>query len=169
MRHEQSHKNKEHIGWFFMFKVSKSFIGRLIFCSLMFDNFLRKKSKYKKTKQTNKQKTLYCFWLLCWWWKKTCKDELGLSSSLIVAADPDQSESFWYLKYVYFLSVVISFHYLRNISESYKLEDEWLVGSSAERGPGGAGDSSLNVSQQCTLAAKRAKLIFGCTERSRAS
>jgi len=92
-----------------------------------------------------------------------------LSSSLIVAADPDQSESFWYLKYVYFLSVVISFHYLRNISESYKLEDEWLVGSSAERGPGGAGDSSLNVSQQCTLAAKRAKLIFGCTERSRAS
>ncbi|KAK4831727.1 hypothetical protein QYF61_018857 [Mycteria americana] len=51
----------------------------------------------------------------------------------------------------------------------YKLGDERLQGSPAERDLGVWVDGKLNMSQQCTLAAKRANCVLGCMKHSIAS
>ena len=52
-----------------------------------------------------------------------------------------------------------------NVGHKYKLGEERLERSPAERDLGVLLDSRLNVSQQCALAAKRANCILGCIDR----
>lgn len=40
-----------------------------------------------------------------------------------------------------------------NLKHKYKLDDEWIGGSPAEKGLGLSVEEELNVSQQCLLAA----------------
>ncbi|KAK4810164.1 hypothetical protein QYF61_010476 [Mycteria americana] len=54
-----------------------------------------------------------------------------------------------------------------NAGHKYKLGEEWLESSPAERDVGVLADSRLNTSQQCVLAAKRANHFLGCIKHSR--
>ena len=53
-----------------------------------------------------------------------------------------------------------------NTKPKYKLGEEWLESSPAERGLGVPVDSRLSRSQQCALAAKRAHRIVGSITHS---
>lgn len=57
----------------------------------------------------------------------------------------------------------------QNPAYTYKLRDEGLESSPAEIDLRVWADDKLNMSQQCTLEAKRANRILGCIEHSRAS
>ncbi|KAK4830104.1 hypothetical protein QYF61_008531 [Mycteria americana] len=56
-----------------------------------------------------------------------------------------------------------------NAGHKYKLGEEWLESSLAERDLGVLVDSRFNMSQQCALAAKRANCILGCIKHSTTS
>ncbi|KAK4826204.1 hypothetical protein QYF61_006148 [Mycteria americana] len=53
-----------------------------------------------------------------------------------------------------------------NVRHKYKLGEEWLESSPAERDLGVLVDSRLNRSRQCVLAAKRPNHILGCIRHS---
>jgi len=54
----------------------------------------------------------------------------------------------------------------RNARDQYKLGEQWLESSPAERSLGVLVDSRLNVSQQCGPAAQRASPILGFINHS---
>ena len=56
-----------------------------------------------------------------------------------------------------------------NAGHTYKLEEEWLESSPAERDLGVLVDSRLKRGQQCALAAKRANRLLGCIKHSTTS
>ncbi|PKU43998.1 hypothetical protein llap_5687 [Limosa lapponica baueri] len=56
-----------------------------------------------------------------------------------------------------------------NTGHKYKVGEEWLESSPAERDLGVLGDSRLNRSQQWALAAKRANPILGCIKHGTTS
>ncbi|KAK4814375.1 hypothetical protein QYF61_017871 [Mycteria americana] len=56
--------------------------------------------------------------------------------------------------------------HLCHARQKYKLGEEWLESSPAERDLGVLGGSRLNRSQQCALAAKRANCILRCIKNS---
>ena len=52
-----------------------------------------------------------------------------------------------------------------NAAHSYKLGEQWLESSPAERDPEVLVDSRVSMSQQCALAARRANPILGCIKQ----
>jgi len=56
-----------------------------------------------------------------------------------------------------------------NAGHNYRVGNEWLESSSAERGLGALVCSRFNMTQQCTQAARRENYTEGCIKHSIAS
>ena len=54
----------------------------------------------------------------------------------------------------------------RNGMHKYRMGDTWLYSSICERDLGVLMDNKLKMSQQCDMAAKKAKAMSGCIARS---